>query len=206
MATALRGQPFEWGAATLAAPGESECGDHYVVEPHDQGATVALIDALGHGRDAALAARVAAQSLSLHHRESPIRMIERCHAELRGTRGAAVSVAVLDAPRRTLTWLGIGNVAGALLSANPRAQPRVAVLLNQGGVVGYRLPELNASVLTLAVDDTLILTTDGVGEYAHDRLPAPAEPQRLAEHIVGRFAKHTDDAAAVVVRLHGDWQ
>src|SRR6185503_1117238 len=108
---------FEWGAAMRAHPGETECGDAYVVETFENGALVAMIDALGHGPLAARAAGLAAQVLSRHAREEPAALIERCHASLRGTRGAAVSVAALDTAQRTLTWVGIGNVTGILVRA-----------------------------------------------------------------------------------------
>jgi len=204
VATALTPAALDWGAATLPLPGESESGDKVVVELFGLGSMVAVIDALGHGSAAAQAADIAAQTLSRHCREDPLALVRRCHASLRGTRGAAVSIASLDAERRTLTWIGIGNVAGVLVREDSRG-PQLRELLAYGGVVGDRLPEVSASVVELAASDTLlILTTDGVGRYTPDVLRGAREPQALAERILGRFAKRTDDAAVLVARLNGE--
>jgi negative regulator of sigma-B (phosphoserine phosphatase) len=200
VAAPLNGRAVAWGAATLALPGETECGDRHVVEAFEGGAMVALIDALGHGPEAARVAAVAAQTLAQHSREGPAALIQRCHAGLRGTRGAAVSLASYDAARGTLTWLGIGNVGGVLVSADPQRQPRLRDLLRHGGVVGDRLPELNPSVLPVAPGDALILTTDGVAHYYERDLPAAIDPE-LADRMLARFARRTDDAAVLVVCL-----
>lgn len=199
MAAALTA--FEWGAATLPLAGERECGDQYVVETFDQGGMVALIDALGHGPEAARAADAAAQALAGNPREDPVTLMQRCHAALRGTRGAAISIGVVDAIRRTLTWVGVGNVEGTLISADPHAAPQVRELFMYGGVVGDRLPPLSASVLPTAPGDTLILTTDGVGNFRQGLRPDGAQPRELASRILDRFAKRTDDAAVVVACL-----
>ena len=164
---------------------------------------MAMIDALGHGREAARAADLAAQVLSKHAREKPVDLIARCHAALRGTRGAAVSIARFDVPRRSLTWVGVGNVAGTLVSTE-RTRRRTRELIRYGGVVGDRLPELTPEVLTVSLGDTLILTTDGIGEYPLELLPVVIEPQALADSLLGRYAKRTDDAAVLVVCTNGE--
>lgn len=197
----MNGVAVEWGAATAALPGESECGDQCVVETFEHGAMVAVIDALGHGREAAHAARLAAQTLSQNPRSAPAALIERCHARLRGTRGAAVSIGAIDLATQSLAWIGIGNVLGTLVSANPRATPRVRELLRYSGVVGDHLRELTPSVVPIAAGDVLILTTDGVGDYSGETLPPAFEPQWLADQLLRRFAKRTDDAGVLVVSV-----
>jgi negative regulator of sigma-B (phosphoserine phosphatase) len=200
VATALNPPKLEWGAATMPLAGQNACGDQCVVETFEGGAMASMIDALGHGPEAAQVADAAAQVLSRDFRRDPVALIERCHAELRGTRGAAISIAAFDAAQATLTWVGVGNVAGTLLSADTRARPRE--LLTYGGVVGDRLPELTPSVLTVAAGDVLVLATDGVARHAELVLPPTADPQWLADRILDRFTKRTDDAAVMVLRIN----
>src|SRR5205085_193860 len=76
---------------------------------------VARDDGPGHGADAAHGARMAAAILEAHSEEPPLALILRCHEALRSTRGVVMSLAALDAARRSMTWLGIGNVQGILL-------------------------------------------------------------------------------------------
>lgn len=196
---------FEWGAAAMTLPGERESGDKYLVEIFDGGALVAVIDALGHGHAAAHTANVAARTLSRHMRERPEFLIARCHEEMRGTRGAAISIACFDSRRRIVTWLGVGNVTGVLVGADGQGESRPQELLVRGGVVGDRIPEeLSPSVLPIAPGDTLVLATDGVRHYFTEILPAAIEPQPLAERILNGYAKRSDDAVALVFRFNGD--
>jgi phosphoserine phosphatase RsbX len=192
----------KWGVASLVSPGQDECGDRCVVQVFDGGGLVVAIDALGHGHDAAVAAEVAAGTIEQHARESPQALLLRCQAELRTTRGAAISMARFDWRLRIMTWLGIGNVAGVLMHANPALRPRVHRLLVHGGVVGYNLPEvLHPSVFEIMPDDTLVLATDGVRDEFTEMLPATAtDPQRLAKQILDGYARRSDDALVVVFR------
>ena len=196
---------LEWGVASLPLPGESESGDKYVVEAFDSGALAAVIDALGHGPDAAHAANVAARTLERHAHVTPDTLLHRCHMHMRDTRGAAISVASFNWPRRTLTWLGIGNVTGVLVRADSEAQPRVKSLLARGGVVGgNQLPDLHPLVMQVAPGDILILATDGVRSDFTEILPAAMNPQTLADRILEGYATRSDDALVLVFHCSGD--
>src|SRR5437773_3562494 len=96
MEAAMTAKPFEWGVATLTHRGEVESGDKYVAEMFDGGALVAVIDGLGHGNAAARSAEVAVATLRQHARETPSAVLEHCHAAMRNTRGAAISLASFD--------------------------------------------------------------------------------------------------------------
>ena len=50
----------EYGVAKLALPGHAESGDHHVVRCNRNGVLIAAIDGIGHGEEAADAARMAA--------------------------------------------------------------------------------------------------------------------------------------------------
>jgi phosphoserine phosphatase RsbX len=192
-----------WGLASLPLAGESESGDGFVVKAFDKGVLVAVIDALGHGPDAARAARVAAAALEQYAHDKPEVLVRRCNDLMRETRGAAISVASFDTQTRTMTWLGVGNVTGALVRADLAAEPRVKRLMVRGGVVGFQLPELQTSVVPVLPGDTLVLATDGVGiDFTH-WLPAMASPQPLAEQILQRYATRDDDALVLVFPCWG---
>lgn len=184
--------------ASMPLAGQSESGDLCVVKSIDNGILVAVIDALGHGHDAADAARVAVATLEQYAHEPPELLIRRCDDLMRETRGAAISVASFDTQSRTMTWLGVGNVTGALVRADPTANPRVKQMVVRGGVVGSNLPELYCSVVDVAPGDTLVLATDGVRSNFTESLPAVIGPQPLAERILRGYATHNDDALVLV--------
>jgi phosphoserine phosphatase RsbX len=187
-----------WGAASIPLAGESESGDCFVVKSFNNGVLVAVIDALGHGHDAARASRVAAAALEQYAHEKLEVLFKRCDDLMRNTRGAAISVASFDMQSRTMTWLGVGNVTGALVRADITADQRVKRLIVRGGVVGLNLPALHCSVMPVLPGDTLILATDGVRNDFADSLPAIVGPQRFAEQILQRYATHDDDALVLV--------
>jgi serine/threonine protein phosphatase PrpC len=113
-------------------------------------------------------------------------------------------MARFDRDRRTMTWLGVGNVAGVLAHADPRLVPRVNPLLVLSGVVGDRLPELFPRALEIHPGDTLVLATDGIRDDFTEVLPSLLDPQALADRILGAYAKRDDDALVVVVRYRPD--
>ena len=52
--------------------------------------------------------------------------------------------------------------------------------------------------------DTLILATDGIrSDFLGALLPQGDPPQALADHILARWSKQTDDALVLVVRYLG---
>jgi len=194
---------IEWGVAARTFPGESRSGDMYVVEPFPGGALVAAVDGLGHGDEAAEAAETAARILAAHPAEPPQTLVRRCHEGLKSTRGAAMSLASFNAGSGTISWLGVGNVEVLLLRSDPSSRSMRESLALRGGVVGYRLPRLVESVVPVRSGDLLILTTDGIAGDSFVGLRAFDPPESIANSILDRFARGTDDALALVARYRG---
>lgn len=192
-----------WGVATAPLPGESTCGDRYVVKPFGGGVLVAAIDGVGHGELAASAARIAEEILAENAGESPEVLVRRCHQALRGTRGVVMSLGSLDVPRALLTWLGVGNVQGVLLRPGLTLEEAEESLLLRAGVLGANLPPLHEAVLPVSAGDTLIFATDGIAGDFSRGLGRNLPPQRAADAILARHRRATDDALVVVARLAG---
>jgi len=192
---------LELGVATLALGGQTVSGDQHLVKAFPQGILVAVIDGLGHGQEAAHAAKTAVHTLNAAaDHASIITLIQRCHEALAQTRGVVMSLAVLNETDHTLTWAGVGNVAGALLRADQATNPAQENILLRGGVVGYQLPILTAAVIPIMPGDLLIFATDGLdGNFAHG-VPVNEPPQRLATRILAQHGKGTDDALVLVAR------
>ena len=192
---------IEWGVAMRTLPGEAQCGDVHLVKPIASGVLLAFADGLGHGEEAAAAARAAVTALERHAGESPLALVERSHRALHGTRGAVLSLALVNRHERSLTWLGVGNVEGTLLYGTDGARRRRATLITRGGIVGSELPRLQPETLRVAPGDTLIFATDGIREGFAEGLPPEATPQQVADHILAQHGKGTDDALALVARF-----
>jgi phosphoserine phosphatase RsbX len=181
-------------------PGEDVCGDEHLVLRTGKGYLVAVVDGLGHGWEAAAAAQRALDALRQDADAPVLTLIQRCHEHLHGTRGAAMSVATLDAGIGRLEWIGIGNVEGRLLRAPSASKAADEALLLRGGVVGYQLPALRSTTLELSPGDTLVMATDGIDPSFSDGLDRNLEPQPLADGLLASHRRETDDALVLVVR------
>jgi len=196
---------IDCGVAASALPGQTQSGDLHLVKPVPAGVLIAVVDGLGHGAEAATAARRAVTTLEEHASESVLALLQRCHWALKGSRGVVMSLAFLNQHERTLMWTGVGNVECMLFhfDATPSAIPSRAGLVTRGGIVGSELPPTRAQVVPLAAGDLLIFATDGIREGFSDGLPFEAAPQQLAEHILRQHGKGTDDALVLVARYRG---
>lgn len=190
----------EWGASTFTLAGETESGDLQVVKLTDRGALVAVIDGAGHGSQAASAARSAAQALEQHAEENLISLMNRCHRQLQGTRGAVITLASFDDSANELTWLGVGNVTGVLLRPSGNGREDV---LQRGGTVGHWLPPLRVATLTVSARDTLILATDGIRADLAKGMRWDETPQATADRLCAEYVKGNDDGLVLVVRYVG---
>jgi negative regulator of sigma-B (phosphoserine phosphatase) len=193
---------IEWGVAGRTRAGEDECGDRYLVRPFSDGVLLAVVDGLGHGREAAAAGSLAAAVLDEHAGETLPDLVQRCHEALAGSRGVVMSVASVDRTG-TLSWLGVGNVEALRVRAGDRGAEREDQLLLRAGVVGFRLPALRPSRLSLARGDLLALATDGVRSGFGRCLTGAKRPQQLAETVLAEYGRSSDDALVVVARFEG---
>jgi negative regulator of sigma-B (phosphoserine phosphatase) len=192
---------LDWGVASLPLNGQSESGDRYVVQFFPGGILLAVIDGLGHGDSAALAASAAESILRAQPQEPVIPLVRLCHEALRTTRGVVMSIVSFDTSHGLINWVGVGNVRGVLRRAGLTSTPPREELLLRGGVIGGQMPPLQAAVIPVSRGDTLFLATDGIhGEFVRE--PASQEKsQRAAEVILSKYAKGDDDALVLVARV-----
>jgi negative regulator of sigma-B (phosphoserine phosphatase) len=197
------GQLLEWGVATRSRLGEMTVGDLSLITYVSNGALIAVIDGLGHGPEAARAARSAATVVRTYEGSDLRSLVRECHKALRNTRGAAISVAFISASEAKMAWSGIGNVEGRLLSASPSPAGTKGSLRLQSGVAGHELPTMATATLPIRRGDVLVFATDGIKAAFGDWLSIAGSPQDIAQRILRHHGKVTDDALALVVRYLG---
>jgi phosphoserine phosphatase RsbX len=194
---------IEYGVATFVLPGQSESGDHHLVCCHETGILIAAIDGIGHGEEAGAAAKAAVALLKTRADEQVISLVQECHENLRMTRGVVLSLASINPLHGMMTWIGVGNVQGALMRTGASKGIVEQELLLRAGVVGSLLPPLQAAVLPIAEGDTLIFATDGVKSEFINSLSSLEAPQRAADRILEQYCRGNDDALVLVARLSG---
>ena len=194
---------IDLGVWTLSFSNQEESGDRHLVQAIPSGVLVGVVDGLGHGEEAAAAAKAAIEFLESNASDPLLSLFQGCHLQLKNTRGVVMSLAFFSGGESTLTWLGVGNVDGLLLRADPSMTPPRESILLRGGVVGLHLPQLYETVTRVFRGDTLIFATDGIASTFADGSIAPDPPQKIADRIGAQFRKDTDDALVLVARYIG---
>jgi negative regulator of sigma-B (phosphoserine phosphatase) len=197
-------EPVEWGVSARCRHNEATSGDVAVVSLLPEGALVAGIDGLGHGGEAARAAHKAAEVVRRSPTQDLVLLVQRCHAALQGTRGAAITLAFVSSAKSEITWLGVGNVEGRVLSGVPGATRPTGSLALERGVPGHELPTVRTTRLDIAPGDVLALATDGIQSTFADALDIHGSPQAISERILAHHCKSpNDDALVLAVRYLG---
>ncbi len=197
------GPLLEWGVAARPLPGEHESGDHFLVKTFPEGAAIAVVDGLGHGAEAAAAARRAVAAVEAAVRDPLLTLFRRCHDALVGSRGVVMSVASIDTRTSRVSWAGVGNVDAWLLHPHTHDGKARTSLVTRGGVLGREVPPLTPVSLPLDPGDILVFATDGIREGFIEGMSLEDAPQRAASRIMATHGKGTDDALVLVAKYLG---
>jgi phosphoserine phosphatase RsbX len=115
-----------------------------------------------------------------------------------------MSIAAINAARNTLSWAGVGNIEGMVVRFGSSSHASFDRLLLRPGIVGYRLPSLQARVLPVAPGDLIILATDGIRPDFERQIMPEEHPRTIANRITSGFGKRHEDGLVLVVRYLGD--
>jgi hypothetical protein len=186
---------FEIGAVSLPAPHETVCGDAWRLVERPGECAVLVADGLGHGPQAAEAARRACAAFAEAPFDEVTTFIERAHRALAGSRGAALAVARLGPGG--LRYAGVGNIAGTLVGGE---RPRG--LASQNGTVGLQIRKPQAFDFALPPRGVLVMHSDGLsGRWTLETYPGLAlrHPAVIAGVLWRDYGRGRDDATIVVV-------
>lgn len=192
---------FMVAAVNRALAGEPVCGDGWAVKQSPGRAVFLVVDGLGHGEDAAVAARAALaafEAVGTAHPGQPGTVLERLHEAMTGTRGAAAAVAEWDEKQETVCFAGVGNIAGEIVSGAGSSR-----MVSHHGIVGYQVRRIQEFTYACPADSLLLLSSDGIATLsslaAYPGLAAQ-EPALIAGVLYRDFNRERDDATIVVAR------
>jgi anti-sigma regulatory factor (Ser/Thr protein kinase) len=176
---------LEAGAVAVPKRGETVSGDEWTLLWDKGRYTMMIADGLGHGPDAAAAARAATSVLS-RNQGSPEQLIDAMHRALASTRGAAAAVAVMQPAKHALAYAGIGNISGVIRHAQKSRH-----LISHNGILGHQVRKIQELGFPFPESSLLIMHSDGLSaRWDLDQYP-------------GLEAKHPGVIAAVLYRDHG---
>jgi anti-sigma regulatory factor (Ser/Thr protein kinase) len=191
-------RPLEVGVVCLPVTTEEACGDAWALHQTRERALIILTDGLGHGPGAAEASAAAVDIFENHTNNSPAEMIERMHAALRSTRGAAVTVTEMLWGRRILRYAGVGNISGRIFSGDA-----VRNMVSHNGTVGLEARKIVEFTYPWPEDGLLVLHSDGLATHWNlDDYPGlrGRNPALIAGVLFRDHNRVRDDSTVVVIR------
>jgi anti-sigma regulatory factor (Ser/Thr protein kinase)/serine/threonine protein phosphatase PrpC len=177
--------------------GELVSGDAIYVDRRGDHFLMVVIDALGHGREANRAARLAQSVLRDTKKASVMTLTQTLHEALATTVGAAAGICEIDLATKIGQYCSVGNTVGRVLGK------RDIRFHSTPGVLGSNLRPPRQDRFHLEPGDVLVMYSDGIS----DRFGVENYPQigyqsarTIATNLLARFGKQHDDASCVVMR------
>ena len=171
-------------------------GDSYFLK-HFNGKTIAaIIDGLGHGKDAFKAATEAYLYFFENYNKPLEKIVNELHERLRKTRGAVISIALIDDIKGELEYVGIGNVSTRVFNSPTPIGPH-----NYNGILGHRISYFKVLKYPWVKGTVIIMTSDGIGEnYDPEKYPGllKQHPIKIASTILKEHGRDYDDATIIV--------
>lgn len=175
--------------------GNKHCGDRCFIKEFDGKTLVAVIDGLGHGRLAEVAAGKAIEYIEKYYHLNLSDIFHGCNEFLKKTVGAAMGIALIDPENCRITFAGVGNISARIVVE------RNFNLVSDFGIVGGGIRKVREESYPFKPGSILIMHSDGIPEkFDVSSYPGKvrSDPQRLAEAISKEFSRSHDDSIIVV--------
>lgn len=193
------GSRIDWAAAQAAKTSESVCGDGYLLRRAGNRLMVALADGVGSGPGAREAANACLEALAAVSFGAIAELFETAHDRLRGTRGAALAVALIDLEKAAVEWAALGDVEGVICGLLPGGNDSVTIM-QKGGILGMDSPRVLSQTQPFPPGYALVLASDGVSRRFRQALPnARTPPQEWAAACLGTYGNERDDRTVLAV-------
>lgn len=187
------------GVISIPIHGEVECGDSYLVVPGSQRSLYMVVDGLGHGAVASAAASEAVKSVQACAQESLAEIMSATHNALKATRGAAMSIAVVDHERSVVTYAGVGNVSAAIGNGSATRS-----MVSRNGTLGAVMPKVQEYTYPFEPGMMLLMFSDGLNsKCSFSGYPGimTRPPDLIAGLLYRDYSRQRDDATVLVASL-----
>lgn len=184
------------GAVNVPLEGEIDCGDAWSLMQDPAGASLFVVDGLGHGTFAAEAAKAGVNAFLANPLAAPHEIMTRANAAMSKTRGGAAACARLVADE--VSYAGVGNISGVVISAG-----KSQGLVSHNGTLGFHHRRGQQFEYRRAPGALLIMHSDGISARWDLKNRADLlvrHPAIIAGVIYRDHGRGRDDATVVVVR------
>jgi anti-sigma regulatory factor (Ser/Thr protein kinase) len=194
--------PIDIGVVSVPIKGEDVCGDGWAARKSSDSVMLMVVDGLGHGILASDAAREAERIFATSRNDSLTTIIQDSHDALKKTRGAAMAVASLNLENRLVSFAGVGNIGGSIVT--PTSSRGMA---SHNGTVGHQVPRVQEFTFPWDGDSLLIMHSDGL-KSSWDLRAYPGiwskHPGLIAGMLYRDFSRERDDVTIMVAKNRGE--
>ena len=188
----------EYGIAAKALQGD-ECGDSGITLEQKGILLCAVIDGVGHGPNAAIAADTAKNYIEANAEAPLTEILQGVHEVLKSTQGAVACLCRIDLNSGQLSMAGIGNITCRIFRGLDSER-----LLSRDGILGYMVSTPREHTRKLDNADLLLMHSDGVREH-FELFEYPGllkgNAASVAARVVDTLGKNNDDASCLAVRF-----
>ena len=188
----------EYGVAAKALQGD-QCGDSGITLEQKGILLCAVIDGVGHGPNAAIAADTAKNYIEANAEAPLTEILQGVHEVLKSTQGAVACLCRIDLNSGQLSMAGIGNITCRIFRGLDSER-----LLSRDGILGYMVSTPREHTRKLDNADLLLMHSDGVREH-FELFEYPGllkgNAASVAARVVDTLGKNNDDASCLAVRF-----
>ncbi|EMR01491.1 SpoIIE family protein phosphatase [Cesiribacter andamanensis] len=192
------------GVISVAKSGEKVCGDGYQLDydPEEKQLRLLVVDGLGHGPEAHLAANAALDVFAAEGGDDQSLLLKQIHQSIKRTRGVVALSATYKGEEHQLHYCGVGNISGRLLGFEG-----TKVLTSFNGIVGHAISSrIHDQRLAWERGKLLVLHSDGLlSRWDMGRYPQVQkhDPSLIAACLYRDYNRGTDDIT-ILVSKHPD--
>ncbi|MFC1866690.1 SpoIIE family protein phosphatase [Thermodesulfobacteriota bacterium] len=176
---------------------DDECGDTGIIKIYGNECFLALIDVVGHGKEAYAVSVLAETYLLENYLSCLVDVMTGLHSLLKGTRGAVVALCRLNLITGEMNYVGVGNISTRIYGG------QLSSFVPRDGIVGYTIATPKEHRVKLYNGDILILSSDGVKErFSLEHYPEllNGTARKVAANLIDNLGKGDDDASCIVLR------
>lgn len=189
---------LEIGVINLPKVGEKICGDSWAAENCGDKNSILVADGLGHGSLAEGASREAVAVFQANAKLGPKAILEKAHAALKHTRGAAAAIAQIDRTQNIVCFAGVGNISGVIYT-----DTHTRSMVSYNGTIGHQMRKVEEFTYPWSPQSILIMHSDGLAtQWDLNRYPglASKHPALIAAVLYRDFARSRDDMTVIVAK------
>ncbi len=189
---------MRWGVFCRPMTGEVESGDAWRVSLDTGSSRFFVVDGLGHGPTAAVAANAAGEAFARYPHYPPQQFMEAAHRDLAGTRGAAAALLQVDSESGDASYAGIGNISSCIVGGGVQKG-----LVSHNGTLGVATRKVQAFPCAWHPGSLLVMHSDGIKtRWSLDEYPGliTRHPSVIAATIARDFSRGNDDTTILVAR------